>query len=209
MGTSASSVRVAWLAVQIPPDGILTGYSVYYSCICSSLSNTSSNGQQIWYMAQTFPPTTTAEVITNLDPNGLHWFTVVAVVTISGQLYSGEVDTALVVNISLIHFSSGSTAVWTSVDALSNTSASYSGGVLEYTLAGGLAAVFVVVMLTTATVIVVRVVILVRKRRCGHAMLVLLVHINKLSDILPMIEPLLFLLGQKISLLMSGKAGSY
>ena len=158
METSASSVRVSWLAAQIPPDGILTGYSVYYSCICSSLPNTSSNGQQVWYMAQTFPPTTTAKVITNLDPNGLYWFTVVAVVMISGQLYSGEVDMALAVNISLIHFSLGSTAVWTSMDALSNTSASYSGGVLEYTLAGGLAAVFAVVMLTTAMVIVVRVV---------------------------------------------------
>ncbi|KAL5486530.1 hypothetical protein EMCRGX_G019023 [Ephydatia muelleri] len=88
---NTTSVRVFWLAVQLPPDGILTGYTVYYF----SLLNTSKR-QSGGYTNHTFPPTTTWGDINNLNPNGVYQFSVVAQVTIMGQLYSGEMDTSLV-----------------------------------------------------------------------------------------------------------------
>ena len=88
---NTTSVRVSWLAVQLPPDGILTGYTVYYL----SLPNTSKR-QSGGYTSHTFPPTTTSGDINNLNPNGVYQFSVVAQVTIMGQLYSGEMDTSLV-----------------------------------------------------------------------------------------------------------------
>ncbi|KAL5486614.1 hypothetical protein EMCRGX_G019117 [Ephydatia muelleri] len=88
---NTTSVRVSWLAVQLPPDGILTGYTVYFL----SLPNTSKR-QSAGYTNQTFPPTTTWGDINNLTPNGVYQFSVVAQVTIMGQLYSGEMDTTLV-----------------------------------------------------------------------------------------------------------------
>eukprot|EP00731_Ephydatia_muelleri_P018844 Em0011g884a len=88
---NTTSVRVSWLAVQLPPDGILTGYTVYYL----SLPNTSKR-QSGGYTSHTFPPTTTWGDINNLNPNGVYQFSVVAQVTIMGQLYSGEMDTSLV-----------------------------------------------------------------------------------------------------------------
>eukprot|EP00731_Ephydatia_muelleri_P018909 Em0011g949a len=92
VGASAintTSVRVSWLAVQLPPDGILTGYTVYYL----SLPNTSKR-QSGGYTNHTFPPTSTSGDINNLNPNGVYQFGVVAQVTIMGQLYSGEMDTS-------------------------------------------------------------------------------------------------------------------
>eukprot|EP00731_Ephydatia_muelleri_P019051 Em0011g1091a len=70
---STTSVRVSWLAVQLPPDGILTGYTVYYL----SLPNTSKR-QSGGYTNQTFPPTSTSGDINNLNPNGVYQFSVVA-----------------------------------------------------------------------------------------------------------------------------------
>eukprot|EP00731_Ephydatia_muelleri_P018884 Em0011g924a len=74
-----------------PAHGILTGYTVYYL----SLPNTSKR-QSGGYTSHTFPPTTTSGDINNLNPNGVYQFSVVAQVTIMGQLYSGEMDTTLV-----------------------------------------------------------------------------------------------------------------
>ncbi|KAL5486594.1 hypothetical protein EMCRGX_G019096 [Ephydatia muelleri] len=91
LAINTTSVRVSWLAVQLPPDGILTGYTVYYL----SLPNTSKR-QSGGYTSHTFPPTTTSGDINNLNPNGVYQFSVVAQVTIMGQLYSGEMDTSLV-----------------------------------------------------------------------------------------------------------------
>eukprot|EP00731_Ephydatia_muelleri_P018999 Em0011g1039a len=91
LAINTTSVRVSWLAVQLPPDGILTGYTVYYL----SLPNTSKR-QSGGYTNHTFPPTTTSGDINNLNPNGVYQFSVVAQVTIMGQLYSGEMDTSLV-----------------------------------------------------------------------------------------------------------------
>ena len=91
LAINTTSVRVSWLAVQLPPDGILTGYTVYYR----SLPNTSKR-QSGGYTNQTFPPTTTSGDINNLNPNDVYQFSVVALVTIMGQLYSGEMDTSLV-----------------------------------------------------------------------------------------------------------------
>eukprot|EP00731_Ephydatia_muelleri_P018864 Em0011g904a len=88
---NTTSVRVSWLAVQLPPDGILTGYTVYYL----SLPNTSKR-QSGGYTSHTFPPTSTSGDINNLNPNYVYQFSVVAQVTIMGQLYSGEMDTSLV-----------------------------------------------------------------------------------------------------------------
>ncbi|KAL5486620.1 hypothetical protein EMCRGX_G019124 [Ephydatia muelleri] len=88
---NTTSVRVSWLAVQLPPVGILTGYTVYYL----SLPNTSKR-QSGGYTSHTFSLTTTSGDINNLNPNGAYQFSVVAQVTITGQLYSGEIDTSLV-----------------------------------------------------------------------------------------------------------------
>ena len=91
---NTTSVRVSWLAVQLPPDGILTGYTVYYL----SLPNTSKR-ESDGYTSHTLPPTTTWGDINNLNPNGVYQFSVVAQVTIMGQLYSGETDTSLVITL--------------------------------------------------------------------------------------------------------------
>ena len=91
LAINTTSIRVSWLAVQLPPDGILTGYAVYYL----SLPNTSKR-QSGGYTSHTFLPTTTWGDINNLNPNGVYQFSVVAQVTIMGQLYSGEMDSSLV-----------------------------------------------------------------------------------------------------------------
>ncbi|KAL5486528.1 hypothetical protein EMCRGX_G019020 [Ephydatia muelleri] len=109
---NTTSVRVSWLAVQLPPDGILTGYTVYYL----SLPNTSKR-QSGGYTNHTFPPTTTSGDINNLNPNGVYQFSVVAQVTITGQLYSGEMDTSLVNTPTITPGSSNliSTSYWEAV----------------------------------------------------------------------------------------------
>ena len=90
VATNTTSVRVSWLAVQgLPQDGILTGYTVYYR----SLPNTSKR-QSGGYISQTFPPTTTSGDITNLSPNGVYQFSVVAMVTIAGQSYNGDIPSS-------------------------------------------------------------------------------------------------------------------
>ncbi|KAL5486467.1 hypothetical protein EMCRGX_G018950 [Ephydatia muelleri] len=86
---NTTSVLVSWLAVQLPPDGILTGYTVYYL----SLPNTSKR-QSGGYTNQTFPPTSTSGDINNLNPNGVYQFSVVAQVNITGQLYSGAIPSS-------------------------------------------------------------------------------------------------------------------
>eukprot|EP00731_Ephydatia_muelleri_P018880 Em0011g920a len=43
------------------------------------------------YTSHTFPPTSTSGDINNLNPNGVYQFSVVAQVTITGQLYSGDI----------------------------------------------------------------------------------------------------------------------
>eukprot|EP00731_Ephydatia_muelleri_P037068 Em0390g1a len=83
---NATSIRVSWLAVQLPPDGNLTWYTVYY-CFLPKTSKRESGG----YTYQTFPPTATFGVINNLNPNDKYQFSVVAQVTIRGQLYSGVI----------------------------------------------------------------------------------------------------------------------
>ena len=90
VATNTTSVRVSWLAVQgLPQDGILTGYTVYYH----SLPNTSQR-QLDGFISQTFPPITNWGDITNLDPKGVYQLGVVAMVTIMGLVYSGEVVTS-------------------------------------------------------------------------------------------------------------------
>eukprot|EP00731_Ephydatia_muelleri_P025263 Em0017g346a len=85
---NTTSVRVSWLAVKLPSDGYLTGYTVYYH----SLPNNQSDG----YQSQSFSPCTTSGDINDLNPNGVYQFSVAAEVAIMGQLYSGKVDASLV-----------------------------------------------------------------------------------------------------------------
>eukprot|EP00731_Ephydatia_muelleri_P018842 Em0011g882a len=129
---NTTSVRVSWLAVQLPPDGILTGYTVSYL----SLPNTSKR-QSGGYTNQTFPPTSTSGDINNLNPNGVYQFSVVAQVTITGQLYSGEMDTSLVNTPTITPGSSNL------------VSTCNCGGVL----AGSLVAEFVVLVITMVIII--------------------------------------------------------
>ena len=90
VATNTTSVRVSWLAVQgLPQDSILTGYTVYYH----SLPN-SSKRQSGGYISQTFPPTTTWSDITNLSRNGVYQFSVVAMVTIAGLSYNGDIPSS-------------------------------------------------------------------------------------------------------------------
>eukprot|EP00731_Ephydatia_muelleri_P012812 Em0007g122a len=142
LAINTTSVRVSWLAVQLPPDGILTGYTVYYL----SLPNTSKR-QSGGYTSHTFPPTTTWGDINNLNPNGVYQFSVIAQMTIMEQLYSGEMDTSLV-NTPTITLGSSNLA-----------STCNCGGVL----AGSLVAEFVVLAVAMVTIIVF-VIIYLRKK---------------------------------------------
>ena len=88
VATNTTSVRVSWLAVQwLPQDGILTGYTVYYRLLPNTPKKQSGG-----YISQTFPPTTTSGNINNLNPNGVYQFSVVAMVTIAGQSYNGDIS---------------------------------------------------------------------------------------------------------------------
>eukprot|EP00731_Ephydatia_muelleri_P018910 Em0011g950a len=139
---NTTSVRVSWLAVQLPPDGILAGYTVYYL----SLPNTSKR-QSGGYTSHTFPPTTTSGDINNLNPNGVYQFSVVAQVTIMGQLYSGEMDTSLI------------NTPTTTPGSSNLISTSYWGAVL----AGSLVTEFVVLAVAMVTIILF-VIIYLRKK---------------------------------------------
>ena len=121
---------MSWLDVQLPHDGLLTGYY-------RSLPNTSMM-QSGGYISQTFPPTTTSGDITNLSPNGMYQFIVVAGVTILGQFYTGEVDLSLAVNTYSISCSPGSIPVQTvTVNNVSDTPpTSFYRGMLAGTLIG-------------------------------------------------------------------------
>ena len=145
--TNSTSARVSWLAVQLPPDGLLTGYSVYYR----SLPNTSKM-QSGGYISQTFPPTTTSGDITNLSPNGMYQFIVVAEVTTLGQLYIGEVDTTLAVSKYYSSCSPDSTPV---SDSHSTPPPSSSRGELEHVLIGALVSVSVGLLLSIVIMIAV------------------------------------------------------
>ena len=91
---NTTSVRVSWHAVQLPPDGILKGYTVRYCSLPSS-----SISQRGEYTSQTFSPCTTSGDINNLDEYQIY---VVAEVTIMGWLYSGGIDASLAVQYSSI-----------------------------------------------------------------------------------------------------------
>ena len=93
-GTSTTSVRVSWLSIQLPSDGTLTGYTLYYRY----LRNTSADVRFGWSRSHSFPPVTTSGDITDLTPNGVHYFSVVAEVAISGELHRGDSDASLAVN---------------------------------------------------------------------------------------------------------------
>ena len=84
---TATSIRVSWLAVYLPSDGYLTGYTVYYR----SLPNT-SDSQSEGYTSQACSPRTTSGDINDLNPDDVYQFSVVAEVAIIGHSYSGKVD---------------------------------------------------------------------------------------------------------------------
>eukprot|EP00731_Ephydatia_muelleri_P018888 Em0011g928a len=142
---NTTSVRVSWLAVQLPPDGILTGYTVYYL----SLPNTSKR-QSGGYTSHTFPPTSTSGDINNLNPNGVYQFSVVAQVNITGQLYSGVIP------------SSGST-IATEGSPTSAAGGAVIGGAVGCVV-GGVFGGVVLVLIAAAVVVVI--VILLRHK--GH-----------------------------------------
>eukprot|EP00731_Ephydatia_muelleri_P019044 Em0011g1084a len=129
---NTTSVRVSWLAVQLPPDGILTGYTVYYL----SLPNTSKR-QSGGYTSHTFPPASTSGDINNLNPNGVYQFSVVAQVNITGQLYSGVIP------------SSGSTI------ATEGSPTSAAGGAAIGGAVGGVVGGVVLVLIAAAVVVVI------------------------------------------------------
>eukprot|EP00731_Ephydatia_muelleri_P019106 Em0011g1146a len=132
LAISTTSVRVSWLAVQLPPDGILTGYTVYYL----SLPNTSKR-QSGGYTNHTFPPTSTSGDINNLNPNGVYQFSVVAQVNITGQVYSGVIP------------SSGSTI------ATEGSPTSAAGGAAIGGAVGGVVGGVVLVLIVAAVVVVI------------------------------------------------------
>ncbi|KAL5479762.1 hypothetical protein EMCRGX_G023335 [Ephydatia muelleri] len=91
---NTTCVRVSWLAVQLPPDGYLTGYTVYYRSLPVSQSKQ--------YTTLAFSRYATSGDINDLNPNYVYKFSVVAEVAIRGmeQLYRGKVIASLAVEYS-------------------------------------------------------------------------------------------------------------
>ena len=85
LAINTTSVRMSWLAVQLPSGGI---HSVLSFC-------SQHFKEAVGWIHQSHLPSYLGD-INNLNPNGVYQFSMVAQVTIMEQLYSGEMDTSLV-----------------------------------------------------------------------------------------------------------------
>ena len=83
---NATSVQITWMAIYLPSDGILIGYTVYYCPPSSSLS-----GLLALCSSHSFPPNVTSAIITNLIQNGVYQFGIVADVAIMNLLLQGDI----------------------------------------------------------------------------------------------------------------------
>eukprot|EP00731_Ephydatia_muelleri_P000484 Em0001g484a len=151
-GTSTISVRVSWLSVQLPSDGTLTGYTLYYRY----LRNTSADVRFGWSRSHSFPPVTTSGDITDLTPNGVYHFSVVSEVAISGELHRGDSDASLAVNPFFTSCSPGTIPPVQTCDLcdVSGTSSTTSVHSSLGVVLGGAGAVFVVLAAVITTAII-------------------------------------------------------
>ena len=76
-----TTVRVCWDPVQLPSDGMLVGYSVYYG---------DSTMQVDGYTNKSFPGSYTWGDISGLYPNHMYLFGVTAEVSVNGLLLHGQ-----------------------------------------------------------------------------------------------------------------------
>ncbi|KAL5497164.1 hypothetical protein EMCRGX_G013588 [Ephydatia muelleri] len=83
---NGTSVQITWMAIYLPSDGILIGYTVYYCPPSSSLS-----GLLALCSSHSFPPNVTSAIITNLIQNGVYQFGIVADVAIMNLLLQGDI----------------------------------------------------------------------------------------------------------------------
>ena len=123
-----------------------------------------------WSRSHTFPPVTTSGDITDLTPNGVHHFSVVAEVAISGELHRRDSDASLAVN---PFFTSCSPGTIPSVQAcdlcdVSGTSSTTSVHSSLGVVLGVAMAVFVVLAVVITTAIIILVAIVKRKWYGGY-----------------------------------------
>ena len=83
---NATTVQVSWTAVQIPSDGELVGYHVYYRAV-SSTTKRQPNGN-----SRFFPAGVTQGVIGSLVYSQAYQFSVAAEVRVLGLSYMGNVS---------------------------------------------------------------------------------------------------------------------
>lgn len=84
---NATAVQVSWTAVQIPSDGTLVGYLVYYRAVTSPKKRQLSSDY-----SQFFPAGATQGIVGGLAYYQTYQFTVVAEVSVMGQSYTGNVS---------------------------------------------------------------------------------------------------------------------
>lgn len=87
MALNSTAFQVSWLPVEIPSDGTIVGYNVYYA-----LYNTKSKKRQSSGMYnQFFPGDVTQGIIGTASPSQSYQFSVAAVVSVMGQNYNGTI----------------------------------------------------------------------------------------------------------------------
>ena len=83
---NATAVQVSWTAVQIPSDGELVGYHVYYRAVSSTQKRQLSGNSQF------FPAGATLGVIGGLVYSQTYQFSVAAEVSVMGLSYMSNVS---------------------------------------------------------------------------------------------------------------------
>lgn len=84
MPLNATTVQVSWMRIDIPSDGTIVGYNVLYT-----LYNTKNKKRQSSGLAQFIQGDVTQGVIGDLKPLQLYQFSVAAVISVAGEIYSG------------------------------------------------------------------------------------------------------------------------
>ena len=82
MPLNATTVRVSWIRIDIPSDGTIVGYNVFYTPY-------NNKNRQLSGISQFIIGDVTQGVINDLIPSQLYQFSVAAVVNVAGQNYSG------------------------------------------------------------------------------------------------------------------------
>eukprot|EP00731_Ephydatia_muelleri_P029835 Em0021g358a len=143
MPLNATTVQVSWMRIDIPSDGTIVGYNVLYT-----LYNTKNKKRQSSGLAQFIQGDVTQGVIGDLKPLQLYQFSVAAVISVAGEIYSGM---------------SPPSGPNSPIYNPASTTSSAGNWLSTAVFAGSLSAEFVVVLLVM--VLVVLIVLLVMRRR--------------------------------------------